>query len=370
MISAYEQDPNRAGITDKTRQEDRRVFAILREVLGGETPIKDVRRADCRRFQELILELPRNAQQLFPGMSARRAAEEARRQSLARLSPKGANKYLNKLAALFNFAEAEQMVETNPARRIALKGASQKMGNRNPFSSDQLALVFSSPTFFEGAALRLRVGQAGGFWVPLISLFMGLRLGEACQLEARDFDETEGVQFIRVEEDEHPSGKRVKTEAGNRTVPIHPQLIRLGLLELIEGSRSCHSERVFPEIARGETTTFSPFSKSFSRYLRSVGAYTRKTTFHSLRHSFRDALRTAEVPDEVAERLGGWKREGQGTASKYGSLDGYSLRNLHGHISRVEFPAVPISRYAEKAASPLPLSRRTRRTVTRAQALE
>ena len=46
---------------------------------------------------------------------------------------------------------------------------------------------------------------------------------------------------------------------------------------------------------------------------------------HSFRHSFRDRLRAAECPADIADRLGGWALNGVG--EHYGS--GYPIEVLH-----------------------------------------
>jgi hypothetical protein len=67
----------------------------------------------------------------------------------------------------------------------------------------------------------------------------------------------------------------------------------------------------------------------FGRYLKgpAVAAYTRKTTFHSLRHNYRDALRDTEMSGEMVRALGGWSGGGS-TSDDYGS--GFTPERLYG----------------------------------------
>ncbi len=59
-----------------------------------------------------------------------------------------------------------------------------------------------------------------------LCLFAGLRRGEACGLEWRDFDESEGVVHVRRSVCTETLGKKAtKTEAGNRDIPIDPETI-------------------------------------------------------------------------------------------------------------------------------------------------
>jgi integrase len=75
------------------------------------------------------------------------------------------------------------------------------------------------------------------------------------------------------------------------------------------------------------------FQKWFSRFLDECGATADKTSFHSFRHCWRDALRRGRVPQERARLLGGWKRTS--TDEKYGS--NLSVKELLEEISKVRY---------------------------------
>ena len=65
--------------------------------------------------------------------------------------------------------------------------------------------------------------------------------------------------------------------------------------------------RIFPDLRPGANGYYSePFSQWFGRYLKgpAVAAYTKKTTFHSLRHNYRDALRDTEMSGEMVRPWG------------------------------------------------------------------
>ena len=58
-----------------------------------------------------------------------------------------------------------------------------------------------------------------------------------------------GVHFITIVEDEQ-AGRSVKTDSSVRAVPIHPELIRIGFLDLVNQVRRSHgqSARLFPKL--------------------------------------------------------------------------------------------------------------------------
>lgn len=112
----------------------------------------------------------------------------------------------------------------------------------------------------------------------------------------------------------------MKTEAGHRFVPVHPQVLEIGFLRFVERARGRGvSARLFPELeASGSTGYISdPFSKWFARFLEKVGIRERRKTFHSFRHTYRDALREADISVERVRALGGWSTGN--TEDRYGS---------------------------------------------------
>jgi hypothetical protein len=76
-------------------------------------------------------------------------------------------------------------------------------------------------------------GEAA-FWLPLLALYSGARLNELAPLTVRDVkrDEPSGLHYMTVIEDTE-GGRTVKTEGSLRAVPIHPELIRIGILEFV-----------------------------------------------------------------------------------------------------------------------------------------
>lgn len=82
-------------------------------------------------------------------------------------------------------------------------------------------------------------GREAAYWIPLLGLFTGTRLGELCQLRTVDVQQVEGVNVLVLTNE--GEGQNIKSDAGHRSVPIHSELVRLGFLkyvETIEASRS------------------------------------------------------------------------------------------------------------------------------------
>ncbi|SYZ56810.1 integrase [Xanthomonas arboricola pv. juglandis] len=81
-------------------------------------------------------------------------------------------------------------------------------------------------------------------WASLIGLYTGARASEVGQFLVKDVFEEEGIACIRIsDEGEH---QKVKTEVSLRTVPLHPELLKMGFLRWVERKRKAGETRLFP----------------------------------------------------------------------------------------------------------------------------
>ncbi|GBD47075.1 site-specific integrase [Methylopila sp. Yamaguchi] len=332
------------NVAPKTILKRRSQIELIEELIGPDTLVANISRDNVRQFRNTLSTLPPNARKRFPAMSLKEAAALARTQSMMPMSAVSANIYLSALSHLLEFAVEERLIGSNPATNIRIKDASFAADDaRHAFTIEQLVRIFNAPIYTgcidDGGGYN-KVGKSrprrGRFWIPLIALFSGLRLQEICQLNVADIAELSGALVIKVSAE---GNRRVKTEAGIRYVPIHPELVRIGLIKYV--ANVCGDEgRLFPEITEAKTGYYSDnFSKWFGNFLQSVGAKTPKTSFHSFRHNFRDALREADISPERVRALGGWS-SGK-TEDNYGQ--GHKPRTLAEEITKVRFDGLDLS---------------------------
>jgi len=129
----------------------------------------------------------------------------------------------------------------------------------------------------------------------------------------------------------------VKSKAGTRIVPLHPEAIAIGFLDFVASSRAAGQSRLFPELTQDARGYYSDaFQKWFSRFLRSCGAAKAGTTFHSFRHGWADRLREAGVPEDRRRALGGWADTG--VDAGYGR--GFPTKMLAQDIACVAYPGL------------------------------
>lgn len=254
---------------------------------------------------------------------------------------------------MLNWAVKEEMLERNPAQGLRVPDPTSRRDKRLPFLTTQLQAIFMAPLYTgcrdDGhgyATPGPERPRNARFWIPLLSMFGGLRLNEACQLDVADIRRIDDVDCFVITErsEDDQTDKRLKTSSSERVVPIHAMLIDLGFMEFVRQRQRAGETKLFGEVGMGATgyrsTTFSAW---FRRFVAKAGADSQKTCFHSFRHGFRDALREARIDRDIALVLGGWTTA-SGSASvsdAYGS--GYRIATLKEAIDRVRYSSLDLS---------------------------
>jgi integrase len=203
---------------------------------------------------------------------------------------------------------------------------------REPFDKSDLADIFSSPVFATSARPEAGGGEAS-FWFPLIALLSGMRLNEIAQLRVRDVrqDDETGRWFFDIA---RTGGRRTKTASSIRAVPVHPELVRIGILHyrqslLVAGAND--ESPLWPSVSLS-----AQWSKWFGRYLRNtVGIRDPAKVFHSFRHTFKRMTRDAGLSEELHDALTGHAGHG-GVGRSYGK--GFSLAPLVAAIDKLAAP--------------------------------
>ncbi len=143
-------------------------------------------------------------------------------------------------------------------------------------------------------------------WASLLGLYTGARASEVGQLLIKDVFEEDGIPCVRIsDEGEH---QKVKTEVSLRTVPLHPELLKMGFLDWVDGKRKAGDTRLFSAAkATAVNGQGNWITKAFSRHLAEVGKgwEPAKRGFHSLRKTFIQELQGAGVVSELRAQIVG-----------------------------------------------------------------
>jgi integrase len=350
MAKASEAGPSFGAIADKfvasktkhdwaskTAADVKRVIKLACSLIGTEKPIGSVNTEDVKRFRDALAALPPNYMKLALNKGVGPQVAIDNNTSGSCLSLKTQDKYFTMFRQIFVWAAAEEHIDKVPGANIKVAGLKTIIGGeqREPYSDGQLAKLVHSPLYngHQSEKCRYKPGKLlerdGYFWVPLIALHSGLRMGEILQLLRSDLKEDNGIWFFDVNKAED---KKLKTQSSKRRVPLHRTLIELGFLSQM--TSVLPTDRLFSEIKKGSDGYYSHnFSKWWGRFARQIGINSSKTAFHSLRHNFIQALREAEQLEYVNKALAG--HADKSVHAQYGSA--VSLPILKAAVDSLNF---------------------------------
>lgn len=279
----------------------------------GNIELKQINRAICRSYREAL--------KLTPKYLLRDDGSPT--QSGTPLSDKSVNKHLQYLSGLLRWGVREELVAGNPAEGLSIRKRQRDWDERSAYDEMQLQALLGCLWMDETRVERR--------WVPLIALYSGMRLEEICQLRACDLIESDGVFCFRVTSD----AGTLKSASAERLVPVHPQLLALGLPQLVQASATSPDNRLWPALTLNRLGRYSNgIGKWFGRYKRQRGFADSRYCFHSLRHTFINRMKQGEVPEPVIRQLVGHK-EASITLGRYGK--DYEVKTLHRYLSELEF---------------------------------
>lgn len=350
IVEAYNQTPSRDNTSKETKERVASKMNLLADIIGKDKVIRQITADD---LQELLYTIPFIPSRFGSGKTANKTIQQAIKmakvdETLPRLSVKTQNDYIQTLSSVFMWAKQKKFIDENPFDEVEMPAQDirAKQGDKYlPFSITQLQAIFNIPVYRgckNNRSGRLKPGEKifrdAYFWVPLLGLYTGARLNEICQLVLDDICIKEEIHIININDTD---GKKVKTIAGIRNVPIHPVLLKLGFLEYVEQQRKDKYnklKRLFPELKLNSRNEYSAgMSKWFNRTLDKVNETIQnpddklqeKHVFHSFRHTFRTELRNHAVPKERVVRLCGWEAK-DSLDEHYGTI---SMKELYKTIS-------------------------------------
>lgn len=224
------------------------------------------------------------------------------------------------LATICNAAVAADVIPANPFRGLGPDRATITGARRSyqRFDLDQLARVFARTERESGAVL----------WLPRLLLLTGARLEEMAQLRASWFVRRDGVEVIDLHE------ARVKSAHNRRLIPLHRDLLELGIMDLVKGA----GDRLFPELKyRASAERWSgAISSKLNREIDAALGANRRLTVHSLRKTFEHAAYVAGVPKPSINAITGHKPADVSEEHYLMLQDDVPL--LKKHIDQIIFP--------------------------------
>ncbi|UNK37500.1 site-specific integrase [Shinella sp. H4-D48] len=342
------ENPNQ--IKSDTLAQARRDVGLFVDHVGSTFPVHRIDKKAVREWKALLLQYPVKATEtrVFAGMKIAQIVKHNEIVKKPTISAPTVNRHLSGFSAFCTWLTNHGYLSANPAADMFLKKSKEK--TTKPFTVDEMNILFNSP-FFTGCQNddAPRFWSKPGnvlirdhrFWVPLIMLFSGARPAEIAQLGIDDVREDRGhwIMHITTEGD---GDKSVKTAGSMRVVPVHPELVKLGLLKYHTTLKKLEEKRLFPLAERNERgQMIATFSRDFPRYLTKIGLKEgRGLSLYSFRHGAADALRRAGFLDE---QFGFILGHTSGTMTqRYGTLPQGMLEQRVELINSIAYPGLLI----------------------------
>ncbi|MDR6769350.1 site-specific integrase [Azospirillum sp. BE72] len=209
------------------------------------------------------------------------------------------------LNTIFKTAKGNSRVQVNPFQEVTFSPPKDSK-RRDDFTPEELNSIFGALTKY-----------SEDWWLFRIGLYTGARLGEIHQMTADDVQVESGTLYFNLTDE---GEKSLKTASSYRKVPIHQQLILDGIKDFFPTEGALFSGRA------------AAASQRLNRAIDRAGITDKSKTFHSLRHTFKSACRTAGLDEDTHDRFTGHKSSHVGR--NYGK---HSIPSMKAAIDKVRF---------------------------------
>lgn len=309
LTELYLQEKEVTGSAEKvTRDANNRYFALYQELFSiafgtQDIPLTVINRALVVKCQNQVVKVPkrRKSAKAFKGHGLRDLLKMDLPPEKC-LSPAKVKDHISTLSSLFKWGTRHDYMLKNPAEGLIPKLDKRNAGHK-PYSVEELQLLVERLyEVYQGA-------EAYKTFVPLIALFSGMRHGEVAQLWKKDIEDKDGVKCFRIHGEDGGKYRRLKkpkSVAGWRSVPIHPALVELGLLDYIDSIEDGH---LWPEMYWSDTKKFSRHSDYYGKFNRKHITTDKKKVFHSFRSNFTNGLKQKQVSQDMIREIIGHELE-------------------------------------------------------------
>lgn len=305
------------GLDDKILRQYDRNYRDWNELLDDKS-IGDYTKKDLKNFIQSYKGLPKRTLREYKDKSITELMDLDVSEK-DQLKPKTVREVRKWLLGVFSHAIEEDYISESPARGIKL-GLEDSLSFAK-YSDHEIGLFFDN----------LNDVKQWQKWVVLIAAYTGMRRGEIIQLRNEDFrfDTDSGRNYI-LATDLDPS-QSLKTKAAKRQIPIHPELIERGILNLVKNSTS----EIFPDVKINRVTDW--FSNTY-RDVCGVGKYDdlgRRKVFHSFRHTVITKLLGAGANPAQVQQIVGHEKTSLGITDRY--THEFSIKELATVIDKLDY---------------------------------
>lgn len=328
LVAKFTDEEMRAGRWVKRSEDQKRQYLeLLQEILGSDRDVTTIRPIDAQQVKTVLLKYPKNRNK-NPATKALSIAELVELKGVETLTIRTVNTYLQTYGSLFFWAKRNGYVSENVFDGVTIKENKRVEAGRDAFSPAQIDTLLHEVLTNE----RGLVSKEYQKWGPLIAIYTGARLNEISQLQLDDIRQENGVWCFDFNDE--GDGKKLKTSASRRLVPVHSRLLELGLVDYVADLKARKKPRFFHEL------TYSAkegYGRNLGRWVNTVflaklGFKSKELVFHSFRHTMVTRLMQAGVEENVVKAVVGHTR--QGVTQQHYFRQGYTVTQLRDAIEQ------------------------------------
>lgn len=307
------------GLEDKTARQYQAFGTLLQRVIG-KTDIRSLLQSDLVKFRATLLKLPKSFGKSPSDHNLPLETILARAATLPKekvgMAVSTVNRYVDHASALVSTAKAEGY-ELHPRLDPSLlrrKENGRQRDKKRTFTRDELETLFQHRYWTDpqpGPRLPplAERRKSGLYWVPLIAAYSALRREEISGIGVDYIREEGGVTYFDVIT---TTDRRIKNASSRRKVPVHDDLIRLGLLDLVRDARKAGYVLLFPDLKEPASKIMGrKVGRKVEKFVAEIwGTAGDGLSLQSARHYVQHILDLdKEVPAKVARDIMG--HEGQ-----------------------------------------------------------
>lgn len=328
--------------------------ATLRQFIecNGDRHVSDYGKADMAAYKRGLKEYPANAAKLYPGVKFKTVIERNRQDGHPTLNSNTIRSKLGFLAVFGRWLEdnEDNVDASNFATSLPKRDDRERM---EPFSLDDVRRILNSSAFV--GCLSANNYQKPGlvkvrdwrFWMTLIAAFTGARVNEIVQMDITDLRLEGDIWAFDITDE--GDGQSLKTITSKRLLPVHPQLIELGLLDYRDGLVARGATSLFQDVPVGRNGRRSEAAgRWFRKFLQRIGVKSKEPGklggSHRWRHTLTDELRRVDVDTYNISATLGHRINIARMTSEYGRAMDMSLSKRLEFLSKASYPGVDFDR--------------------------
>lgn len=343
MSERYLAQAEKEHVGLKNKERERSIIRLLNSYAEKPLSVGEITRSFLEEYRNQLRLYPNNAHSKYKGMAFRDVITAAQQGGeYNALSVKSVNTHMSTIKAVLAYAVLNDYIPKNPAKKLLLKDTTPEKTKRMPWSVGALEAIFTTPLCRIQDQERFSKSKydEAVYWFQLISLWTGMIVSEIAQLRHEDLACEDGIYYFDIVS--RPEiGAKTKTPFRVRRVPIHQELIKCGVLTLVD--KPSKDGWLFSGLTQGSINgRGAKVGERFRALCKKYSIHEDKCSFHSFRHNFRDALRDAEISHGIALALGGWT-DGQKNLVADGYGSGYTIKKLNENLQRIHYDGVSLS---------------------------